>query len=112
MGRVFLGRSAGGRPVAVKAIRPELAVDGEFRARFRREVAAARRVNGFYTAVVVDADTEGPVPWLATAHVDAPTLDDVVREGGPLPPSELRGLRRVLRRGWPRSTTSAWCTGI
>ena len=49
MGRVFLAVSPGGRPVAVKAIRAELAADPEFRMRFGREVAAARRVNGMFT---------------------------------------------------------------
>jgi serine/threonine protein kinase len=72
MGRVYLGRSAGGRLVAVKVIRTELADDPSFRARFTREVAAARRVNGLYTALVVDADPDGPVPWLATASTGAP----------------------------------------
>jgi serine/threonine protein kinase len=67
MGRVYLGWSAGGRPVAVKVIRADLAADTDFRLRFRREVAAARKVNGLYTALVVDADVESPVPWLATA---------------------------------------------
>jgi eukaryotic-like serine/threonine-protein kinase len=70
-GRVFLGRSPDGRLVAVKVIRPELAADPEFRARFRREVAAARRVSGRFTAQVIDADADGPVPWLATAYVSA-----------------------------------------
>jgi serine/threonine protein kinase len=69
MGRVFLGRSAGGRPVAVKVIRADLAGDANFRARFRQEVAAARKVNGLYTALVVDADPDGQMPWLATAYV-------------------------------------------
>jgi hypothetical protein len=61
MGRVFLGVSPGGRPVAVKAIRAELAADPEFRARFGREVAAARRVSGVFNAQLVDADVDGPV---------------------------------------------------
>src|SRR6202453_2760423 len=74
MGRVFLGMSAGGRPVAVKIIRAELAADPEFRTRFRREVTAARRVNGLFTALVVDADVDAVVPWLATAFVPAPSL--------------------------------------
>ena len=56
MGRVFLGRSPGGRPVAVKMVRPEYAADSGFRKRFAAEVEAARRVGGFYTAQVVDAD--------------------------------------------------------
>ena len=41
MGQVFLGRSPGGRPLAIKVVRAELAADPEFRARFRREVACS-----------------------------------------------------------------------
>src|SRR3977135_4159445 len=68
----FLGMSAGGRPIAVKVIRPELASDPDFRARFEREVAAAQRVSGLFTALVVDADLTGPTPGLGAAHVAAP----------------------------------------
>jgi hypothetical protein len=81
---VFAGRSAGGRLVAVKVIRGELAADPEFRVRFGREVAA-RSVSGLFTAPVVDADADGPVPWLATAYVAGPSLADAVREHGPWP---------------------------
>src|ERR1700719_5085751 len=69
MGRVFLGMSAAGRPVAVKIIHASLAADPEFRARFSVEVAAARKVSGLFTALVVDADVDAQVPWLATAYV-------------------------------------------
>src|SRR5690606_23792594 len=82
MGSVYLGRSRTGRPVAVKVIRPELADDPEFRTRFRREVAAARRVGGFWAAQVVDADTEADRPWMATAYVAGPSLQDAVAEAG------------------------------
>jgi serine/threonine protein kinase len=41
MGQVFLGRSPGGRPVAVKLVRPEYAADSRFRKRFAVEVEAA-----------------------------------------------------------------------
>ncbi|MGH3247170.1 MAG: protein kinase domain-containing protein, partial [Trebonia sp.] len=85
MGQVFLARSAGGRLVAVKVIRPEFAADPEFRARFTREVANAKNVSGMFTAVLVGADTEGPVPWLATAYIPGPPLSAAVRESGPLP---------------------------
>ena len=78
MGRVFLGLPSGGRPVAVKVIRPELAADPEFRVRFRREVDAARAISGLYTAELIDADTDGPVPWLATAYLDRPSLSEAV----------------------------------
>src|SRR5262249_44136448 len=74
MGQVFLGRSAGGRLVAVKVIRPELAGEPGFRARFAREVAAARTVSGLFTAPLADADVQGQMPWLATAYVAGPSL--------------------------------------
>ncbi|MYX43802.1 serine/threonine protein kinase, partial [Streptomyces sp. SID89] len=64
MGRVYLSHTQGGRPVAIKVVRPELADDPAFRRRFRREVEAARRVRGAYTAELVDADTDGVPPWL------------------------------------------------
>jgi hypothetical protein len=96
MGRVFLGRSAGGRPVAVKVIRSDLAADPDFRARFRREVAAARKVNGLFTAMVVDADVDAPEPWLATAYVAGPSLAEAVREHGPLPVNSVLALAAGL----------------
>ena len=96
MGRVFLAVSPGGRPVAVKAIRSELAADPEFRARFGREVAAARRVSGVFTAQVVDADVNGPVAWMATAYVPGPSLAEAVDTHGPLPEASLLALAAGL----------------
>ncbi|MGW7584198.1 protein kinase domain-containing protein [Kitasatospora sp. NPDC054768] len=92
MGRVYLGRTAGGRTVAVKVVRSELTDDAEFRARFRQEVAAARRVGGAWTAPVLDADTEGARPWVATGYVAGPALGDAVRTYGPLPEPAVRSL--------------------
>lgn len=86
MGRIYLGRIGNvGQAVAVKVIRPDLADDTEFRIRFRREVAAARRVKGKRTAAVLDADVEADHPWLATEFVAGIPLDDAVREHRPLP---------------------------
>jgi len=99
MGDVFLGRSAGGRLVAVKVIRAELAEDPEFRTRFRNEVDAARRVNGLYTAPVADADVDGAVPWLATAYVAGPSLDAAVESHGPLPARSVLALAAGLAEG-------------
>ncbi|MGV9342791.1 protein kinase domain-containing protein [Streptomyces sp. NPDC003688] len=92
MGRVYLGRSAGGRTVAVKIVHPHFALDEEFRARFRREVAAARRVGGAWTAPVLDADPDAPVPWVATAYAAGPSLAAAVTERGPLPEPTVRAL--------------------
>ncbi|WP_262063758.1 serine/threonine-protein kinase [Streptomyces sp. STR69] len=92
MGRVYLGRSAGGRTVAVKIVHPHFALDEEFRARFRREVDAARRVGGAWTAPVLDADPEASVPWVATAYAAGPSLSAAVTDGGPLPTATVRAL--------------------
>ncbi|MFF3987390.1 serine/threonine-protein kinase [Streptomyces sp. NPDC001797] len=92
MGRVYLGRSAGGRSVAVKIVHPHFALDEEFRARFRREVQAARRVGGAWTASVLDADPDAPVPWVATAYAAGPSLTAAVTDGGPLPAHTVRAL--------------------
>ncbi len=99
MGQVFLARSAGGRLVAVKVIRAELADEPGFRARFAQEVAAARRVSGLFTAVVVDADVSGEVPWLATGYVAGPSLSDAVDTHGPLPAYSVLTLAAGLAEG-------------
>ncbi|PHQ50948.1 serine/threonine protein kinase [Streptomyces cinnamoneus] len=92
MGRVYLGRSAGGRTVAVKVVHPHFALDEQFRARFRREVQAARRVGGAWTAPVLDADPDAAVPWVATGYVAGPSLTQAVAETGPLPRATVRVL--------------------
>ena len=98
-GRVFLARSSDGQTVAVRVIRPDLAADPEFLARFRREVAAARKVDCRYAALVVDADVDGPVPWLATAYISGPSLADRVRVEGPLPAATAVKLAAGLAEG-------------
>ncbi|MFE0630875.1 protein kinase [Streptomyces sp. NPDC058864] len=85
MGVVYLASSPTGRHVALKVIRPDHAEKAGFRSRFTREVAAARSVSGAFTASVLDADTEGDCPWLATEFFDSPTLDVYVRTRGSLP---------------------------
>ncbi|MEV8595002.1 serine/threonine-protein kinase [Streptomyces sp. NPDC052012] len=92
MGRVYLGRSAGGRTVAVKIVHPHFALDDEFRARFRREVEAARRVGGAWTAPVLDADPDARIPWVATAYAAGPSLAAAVMDTGPLPATTVRAL--------------------
>jgi serine/threonine protein kinase len=72
MGNVYLSFTRGSRPVALKVVRKEFADDPEFRRRFRQEVASAQRVQGLYTAPVVDADPDAPMPWLATAYIAGP----------------------------------------
>ncbi|MFD5336575.1 serine/threonine-protein kinase [Streptomyces hawaiiensis] len=102
MGQVYLARSERGRTVAVKLVREELAAQEEFRERFRQEVRAARRVGGYWTAPVLDADTEAAVPWVATGYVAGPSLQQVVgHDHGALPERTVRilaaGLAHALK---------------
>ncbi|HXZ72911.1 MAG TPA: serine/threonine-protein kinase, partial [Streptosporangiaceae bacterium] len=99
MGQVFLGLAEDGRSVAVKVLRADLAADSAFRARFRQEVAAARKVSGTFTARVVDADPDGPVPWLATDYVAGPSLAAAVNGDGPLPVDKVLRLAAGLAEG-------------
>src|SRR5579863_10281939 len=93
MGQVYLGLSPGGRQVAVKVIHPGYASGRQFRERFAREIEAARRVGGFHTASVVDADPGADPPWMVTAFIHGPSLQQAVAQGGPF------GLERVCRLG-------------
>jgi outer membrane protein assembly factor BamB len=101
MGQVFLASSLAGRTVAVKVIHAELCRDADFVRRFRNEVEAAQKVSGWYTAPVVAAGVDDNPPWLATAFVPGPSLDDMVTRYGPLPlPAVWRlaaGLAEALR---------------
>ncbi|MFE2287779.1 protein kinase [Streptomyces sp. NPDC059443] len=100
MGVVHLATSESGLKLAVKIVHAEHAVDPEFRARFRQEVTAARRVSGAFTAPVVDADPDAERPWMATLFIDVPTLSERVRERVLEPRELLRlaaGLAEALR---------------
>jgi eukaryotic-like serine/threonine-protein kinase len=96
MGQVYLAKSPGGRLVAIKLIRPELAEERGFRTRFTAEIAAARNVSGIYTAAVVDADTDAELPWMATVYVPGPSLTDAVEDNGPLPVKTVLALAAGL----------------
>ncbi|MEY9929160.1 outer membrane protein assembly factor BamB/predicted Ser/Thr protein kinase [Catenulispora sp. GP43] len=108
MGKVYLGRSTGGRTVAVKAVRPELADDAQFRQRFRNEIEAAKSVSGAFTAAVVDSDTEAPIPWFATAFIAGISLGDAVSRFGALPEPALR----TLTAGLAEAITAVHRAGI
>ncbi|MEU4309903.1 serine/threonine-protein kinase [Streptomyces rochei] len=101
MGTVFLGRSPGGRAVAVKVVHTHLAQQAEFRRRFQREVTAALAVGGAFTAPVVAAGPEDDPPWIATAYVPGPSLAQAVARSGPLPEASMwplaAGLAEALR---------------
>ena len=99
MGQVFLGVSPGGRKVAVKLLRTDHVGTAQFRERFAREIQAARRVGGFHTAPVVDADPDADPPWMVTAYIQGPSLQDAVDRRGPLSGAQVRALGAGLAEG-------------
>ncbi|MYV70680.1 serine/threonine protein kinase, partial [Streptomyces sp. SID2131] len=76
MGVVYLGRTANGELAAVKVTHADQADQPDFRARFRREVEAARRVSSPWAVPVTGADPDAPEPWMATAFVAGPSLGE------------------------------------
>ena len=99
MGKVYLGRAEStGKAVAIKTIHGDLVTDREFRARFAREVAAARQVRGSYVAELVDADADAENPWLATAYAPGISVSDAVNRSGPLPVDAVRRLGLCVAR--------------
>src|ERR1700678_1154698 len=92
MGQVFLGVSPSGRRVAVKLIHPFYAGTEEFRERFAREVAAARRVGGLHTSPAIDPDPHAETPWMVTAYIEGPSLHQATGRYGPMPPGRVRAL--------------------
>jgi serine/threonine protein kinase len=99
MGQVYLGRSQGRRLVAVKVVHPHFADNAVFRRRFTKEIAAASRITGFYTAQVIDADADADPPWLATEYIAGPSLQDAVEANGALPEISVAALGAGLAEG-------------
>ena len=92
MGVVHLARDRQGRLVAVKVLQPLGIEDPNARRRLGREVETMRRVRSPYVAEVLDADVTGEFPYIVTRFVAGPTLDEMVRNRGPLPGPGLRKL--------------------
>jgi serine/threonine protein kinase len=99
MGQVYLGTTPGGRLVAVKVIRADVAADPDYRRRMAREVQAARSVGGFHTAHVVDANPDADPPWMVTAFIAGPSLQAAVRDSGPLTVVAATALGAALAEG-------------
>jgi serine/threonine protein kinase len=96
MGVVHLALAESGRAVAIKVLREHIAHDPEARSRLTREVQTLARVQDARVAAVLDADTEGPRPYIVTRYVPGPGLDRVVFESGPMKGEALLRLGRGL----------------
>ncbi|WP_043261582.1 serine/threonine-protein kinase [Streptomyces sp. e14] len=98
MGTVHAALAPDGTRVAVKVIHPQQAQEPEFRARFRREVDLSSRVSGPYLVPLLAADADAQTPWLATAYVPGPTLNEHVLAHGPLGGASLHALATATAR--------------
>ncbi|HEX7161753.1 MAG TPA: serine/threonine-protein kinase [Trebonia sp.] len=96
MGVVYLGTDADRRQVAIKVLGAAVAGDPSARQRLAREVDTMRRVRNRYVAEVLDADVDGPAPYIVTRYVPGQTLEDKVREDGPLRGMALAALAEGL----------------
>jgi beta-lactam-binding protein with PASTA domain len=88
------------RVVAVKVMRPALAEDPDFVARFAREARAAARLSSPEVVAVHDQGTDPSTgtAYLVMEYVAGRTLRDVIRDTGPLSASRsLSLLEPVLR---------------
>lgn len=98
MGVVYLAHDPAGHPVAVKALGPAVTQDPEARRRLAREVDTMRRVRSPYVAEILDADVNAESPYIVTRYVPGQTLDDLVRDRGPLRGPALERLGTGLAR--------------
>jgi eukaryotic-like serine/threonine-protein kinase len=100
MGTVFLAEGEGRQRVALKSIRQGFAHEPGFRARFAREIETAGMVSSPFIAPVVDAEPGegGRQPWVATAYVPGPSLQQLVAGQGTLPVRSAGALALGLAR--------------
>jgi predicted Ser/Thr protein kinase len=96
MGVVYLALDRSGRAVALKVLREHIAHDPDARDRLSREVRTLARVQDARVAAVLDADTEGPRPYIVTRYIPGTPLDRIVHEDGPMNGEALLRLGRGL----------------
>ena len=89
MGVVHLALDRHGRAVAIKVLRQHIAHDPDARARLTREVSTLSRIRSPHVAPIIDADVDGPTPYIVTRYVPGPSLDEHVGERGLLAPNDL-----------------------
>jgi hypothetical protein len=87
-GVVFLATAPSGERVAIKQLRFD-DQDDRARQQFVKEVSAARLVAPFCTAQVLDADLDGPSPYVVSEFIDGPSLQQRIERRGPITGSAL-----------------------
>src|SRR5215471_14863118 len=88
----FLAQRVDGETVMATFLGAGRAGDPAARDRFVAEARVARNIPPFCVARILDAGIEGGRPYLITEFVPGPTLAEVIRAEGPLPPAEVRAV--------------------
>ncbi len=102
MGTVYLARDVRlDRPVAIKALHPELAVRPDARRRFIAEARTAAALAHPHIVPIIAVEERETLVFIVMALVDGETLGERIRRRGPLVPEDAE---RMLRE-------TAWALG-
>ena len=100
MAQVYLARDLLlDRPVALKALFPELSVDHSFVERFRREAKAAANLTHPNIVSIYDWGQGANTYFIVMEYVDGPTLSAMLRENGPLVPEHAASIAASVAAG-------------
>jgi tRNA A-37 threonylcarbamoyl transferase component Bud32 len=86
------------RTVAVKLLHDHLAVDDDFRERFRREAIAAAKLTHPNVVSMYDTGADGDQVFLVMEFIDGSTLKDVIREQGGLDVEQAAAIGEQVAR--------------
>src|SRR5690606_8860860 len=99
MGTVYLARQrAMDRDVALKVLKPELASDRRFRARFEREARSASRIQSVRVVTMIDYGDTGELLYIAMELLDGRSLADLLATYGRIPPFEAVRIATEIAR--------------
>ncbi len=84
------------RPVAIKTLRSEYALDMDFVRRFKREAQAAASLSHPSVVNIYDVGQDGDTHYIVMEYVDGKTLKQVIEERAPLPVEEAVEMARQI----------------
>ncbi len=97
MGAVYLAQDVElGRPVALKLVKPELAVHPEAMARFRQELLLASKISHRNILRIHDLSDAGGMKFISMAFVDGEDLHHLLMREGKLPLERMLHITRQL----------------
>ena len=99
VGIVYSGIAPSGEPVAIKVLRPELARDARFLARFDHEARAAQAIESNHLVPLLDVGEDRDLRFLVSRLMPGGTLRMLLDQRGPLPLDQLVANAADIARG-------------